>query len=102
MENRSPEREVVPGHLLRQPHSRNGISNYHSVAASRDGKKQNLSGTGKFNTKVFESMQLDQTDRNTWSKREVEWFTIEDRLIFKNNKTNVLDGSSSVIPSWIG
>lgn len=29
---------------------------------------------------------IETVDRNWWSKRESDWFNIEERLIFKNDK----------------
>ena len=44
---------------------------------------------------------IETVDRNWWSKRESDWFNIEERLIFKNNKSNIIEGDSKVIKSWI-
>ena len=36
-------------------------------------------------------------ERNTWSKREDEWYTIEERFVFKNNVKNLKDGDKKCI-----
>ena len=41
------------------------------------------------------------TEKNWWSKRENDWYEIEERLIFKNNIENATDGDPSNISEWI-
>lgn len=45
--------------------------------------------------------QLGVANTNTWSKRENSWFDIEEKLIFKNNLANHLDGDARGIEEWI-
>ena len=38
---------------------------------------------------------------NTWSKRENNWFEIEEKLIFKNNVANHSEGEPKAIEDWL-
>lgn len=46
------------------------------------------------------SFQID-SDKNQWSKREQDWYEIEEKLIFKNNSNNICDGDKQAIKDWI-
>ena len=45
--------------------------------------------------------QIGATNANTWSKRENNWFDIEEKLIFKNNGANHSDGDAKAVDEWI-
>ena len=126
--NITPDREVKPGHLMRIPHSRN-TSRLHDASQSviqfdkfigdnnhsRNILRNNAtcstfktfqqravhSRNTKGSYEVFSALaQFGVSSNSTWSKRESEWYEIEEKLIFKNNTANVTDGDLSVILEW--
>ena len=46
--------------------------------------------------------QIGVSNANTWSRRENNWFDIEEKLIFKNNVANHSNGDAKAIDAWIG
>jgi hypothetical protein len=46
--------------------------------------------------------QIGASNANTWSRRENNWFDIEEKLIFKNNVANHSNGDAKAIDAWIG
>ena len=53
-------------------------------------------------TTMFNAItQIGVSNTNTWSKRENNWFDIEEKLIFKNNVSNHADGDAKAVDEWI-
>eukprot|EP00347_Sterkiella_histriomuscorum_P009393 403341382 len=140
----SPDREVVPGHLMRLPNQNtdknrqrnskvdNLSINYGQLFKSLQIEQQNqklsnqsISNKYRSNFVNDESEALERImqeesmlkllqqsylqtssisnvnaniqDKNQWSKREQDWFNIEERLIFKNDTQNIVSGNSQII-----
>lgn len=82
--NQSPEREVKAGHLMRIPNSK-----HNSVRMSIAYDKNSTNSPQKNDSKLpinSKTAVLDlDSDKNQWTKREHDWYDIEERLILKNN-----------------
>ena len=89
----SPERDVVNGHLMR--------------SKLRDSTTSTVSGGGNQslnksrNDILLDSMYHSTLDRNTWSKREEEWYNLEEKLIFKNNTKLPSHGTRKAVDNWM-
>ena len=44
---------------------------------------------------------FDLPGATSWSKREADWYEIEDKAVFKNNVKNFTDGDASNIDAFI-
>lgn len=47
------------------------------------------------------SSEFNGNQKNNWSKREEEWYEIEEKLLFKNNLQNSSEGDKSNIEAWV-
>ena len=98
----SPDREVIPGHLMRLPQSRGKNDQfYNTINFSNRASQINAEKAFSTPTKTFASGHDNNFDRNQWSKREEEWFEIEGRLVFKHNEENRLEKDMNIIKNWI-
>ncbi len=84
----SPEREIKAGHLMRVPHSKKDSKN-NTFSSDHNGIHSRNFNQGKSHTSTNPLDQKEAMDRSCWSKREEDWYDVEEKLLFKNNKQNV-------------
>ncbi|CDW77510.1 UNKNOWN [Stylonychia lemnae] len=117
--NYSPDREVIPGHLMRLPlQSRNSTLQSGGFQTTVQNKVQNIQSNfshhiheeffqaskkkrkigGVYQTLMEETEPI---ETNQWTQREFNWFALEEVLLFKNNKDNIQFGDFDFINKLI-